>query len=62
MSQTISSVIVLILAQVLPLIGVHTSSEALDTTLQTILSVGAGLLIWYRRIQVGDVGLLGNRK
>lgn len=62
MSQTIVSVLVLILAQVFPMLGIQIGSEALTTTITTILSIGAALWIWARRYQQGDINLSGTRK
>lgn len=62
MSQTIISVIVLLLAQLLPKLGVQFDSESLTTTVQLIVSVAAALWIWVRRYQAGDIKVLGIRK
>lgn len=62
MSTTIGSVVLQLLAVILPLLGVNVGSEALTTTVQTIVVVGTGLWIWYRRVAKGDVNAYGARK
>lgn len=63
-SGTYLSVIVIVLAQVLPLLGVDVGSEALTTTLQTIITIVSGVVILYKR-WIGNqepVTLLGFKK
>lgn len=62
MSQTIVSVFVLLAAQLLPKVGVHIGGDQLTDTISTLVSVFAGLWIWFRRVQVGDVKLFGGIK
>jgi len=62
MSHIQTSAIVAVLANVLPLLGVQVGSEALTTTITTIVTVAAGLWIMVRRFQKGDIGLFGSRK
>lgn len=62
MSTTIFSVIVMLLAQILPHFGVTVGSEAITTTLQTAITVAAGLWVWYKRYKTGDVTLFGAYK
>ena len=61
-SGTYLSVIVIILAQLLPLIGVQVGSDELTTTIQTLVEIGAGIVILYKRWTRGDVGVFGFRK
>lgn len=61
-STTIASVIINLLSVGLPLIGVRVESDALTTTIQTVIAVITGAWIWYQRVQVGDVTKLGRRK
>ena len=61
-STTITAVIFMVLAQVLPLIGVEFSSEALTTTVQVLIAVGGGLWIWYRKLTNSEITPLGFRK
>lgn len=61
-STTIVAVIVMVLAQVLPSIGVEFSNETLTTTVQTLFTIGAGLWIWYRKLTNGEITPLGYRK
>lgn len=62
MSTTISAAIVSILATVLPLLGVEIGTEALTTTLQTIVLLVSSLWVWKERVKRGDVTKLGKRK
>lgn len=61
-STEVRAIIVMILSQVLPLIGVEFSSEAINTTLQVIIGVGAGVWIWYRKVSKDQIDALGFRK
>ena len=62
MSITIVSVVVQLLAIFLPIIGVKVGSEQLTVTAQTLVVVVSGIVIWVRRLQMGDVTLLGFRR
>lgn len=70
MSTQIVAVFALILAELLPRIGVTIGSDELTSTLQTIVAVASGLWIWYQRVANlrrtasgnSDVGLSGARK
>ena len=62
MSQTIVSMIVIILSTVLPKLGVvDIGNDAITTTVSTILVIGAALWAWIRRYQQGDVTIMGGR-
>lgn len=61
-SQTYASVIVLLLAQVLPKLGVVIGTEELTTTVATVVTIVSGLWIAIRRYQAGDVSSFGFRK
>ena len=61
MSQTIIAVFTMLLSQVLPLIGVEIGSDQLTDVISTIVAIGAGLWIWYRRVRVGDVTAAGKK-
>lgn len=50
-----------VLSQLLPLIGVSVGTEALTTTLQTLIAIGAGLLVMYRQVTNGRSTLGGMR-
>lgn len=60
-SQTYIAAAVVILSQVLPLLGINVGSEALTTTLTTILAVVAGVWVMVRRYSNGDITALGRR-
>lgn len=62
MSTTIVSVFVLLASQVFPLLGIQVGSDQLTNTISTIVAIVTGLIIWYRRVQVGDVKVTGARK
>lgn len=62
MSNTIAGVLVILLAELLPLIGITIGSDALTTTVSTLFVVGSDIWIWFKRVQKGDVTLLGVRK
>jgi len=61
MSTTISAVFIQFAAVILPLLGINVGTEALTTTVQTIVLVGTGLYIWYARTLRGDVSKFGAR-
>ena len=61
-SQTYAGIIVGLLAALLPKIGIEVGSEALTTTISTILSIGGALWALRARHSKGDVSVLGVRK
>ena len=61
MSQTIISVIVILLVQILPALGVQVDSAAVTTTVSTIVTLVAALWIWIRRYQAGGIRASGAR-
>ena len=62
MSTTIIAVIIQLLSLFLPMLGVEVGTEALTTTVQTIVMIGSGLWIWKERVARGDVTTIGVRK
>lgn len=62
MSKTIASVLVQLLVIVLPMMGITVGSEQLTATVQTLVIVISGLVIWFERLQRGDVSFFGARK
>lgn len=62
MSKTIVSVAVSLLATLLPKIGVDIGSAELTSTIQTLVVVVSGVIIWIERVRKGDVSPLGLRK
>lgn len=63
-SKTYLSVIVILLAQILPLLGIDVGSDALTTTVQVIVTVIAGIVVLYKR-WTGDnapVSIFGFKK
>lgn len=61
-SPTYISALVAVLAQLLPMIGIEVGSEQLTTTISTILTVAAGLVIMWRRLTKGDISLFGTHR
>ena len=61
-STTYFAAAVTILSQVLPLLGINVGSDALTTTIQTIVAIVAGLWVIKERIARGDVKWFGARK
>jgi hypothetical protein len=61
-STTYLAVIVNVLSVILPKLGVEVGSEALTTTLQTLVVIGSGFWVLLQRYQRGDVTVLGVRK
>ena len=62
MSKTVSSIFLQLAVLVLPMLGITVGSEALTTTVQTIVLIVTGLFIWFDRVQRGDVSWFGGRK
>jgi len=55
------AVIVMVLAKVLPLVGIEVGSEALTTTATTLIAVVSGLYLLFKRWKRGGVSALGVR-
>lgn len=55
------SAIILVLSQVLPFFGINVGSEALTTTIQTILAIGIGLFVMFRQLRTGRATVAGTR-
>ena len=62
MSQTYISILVMILAGVLPRIGVTVGSEELTTFVSVALTIVAGIWALIRRYRQGNINLAGIRK
>jgi hypothetical protein len=62
MSQIYISGFVIVLAQVLPHIGVTLGNDELTAFATTLITIVAGAWAMIRRYQVGGIGLLGGRK
>lgn len=61
MSQTVISLLIVILSTVLPKLGVTIGNDALTTTISTILVLGAAIWAWVRRYQAGGINAAGLR-
>ena len=53
--------IIVVLVQVLRFFGIEVGSEALTTTVETLVTVGAGLLVMYRQVTTGRSTVAGIR-
>ena len=62
MSVTYISGILIVVSQVLSLLGIDVEIEALNTAVTTIVTIGAGLVVLYRRYIKGDITVLGAQK
>ena len=61
-STTYIAQIVTVLAVILPLFGIEASTEALTTTLQTVIVVASGVWTLVERYKKGDLKWFGSRK
>lgn len=61
MSQTFLAVLVMVLAQVLPALGVEIGSDQITTTVTVLATIGAALWALVRRYQAGGVSIVGKR-
>jgi hypothetical protein len=68
-STTIAAVLINLVAQVLPWLGVAVGTDELTAAVQTFIAIGTGIWIWYQRTlhkRVGkaesDVKLSGVKK
>lgn len=61
-STTYIAVIVMILAEVLPKLGITVSSDSLTTTITTLVTLVSGVYLLYHRWVKGDVTILGVKK
>ena len=50
-----------VIAQVLPLIGIHVGAEDLQTTVNTLIAIGAGLFVMYRQLATKRSDVAGKR-
>lgn len=62
MSQTYISIAVMVLAQVLPHLGVSLGNDALTTTATTLVTLAAAIWALVRRYQAGGINMAGLRK
>lgn len=60
-SQTYLAVIVMVLAQILPKIGVNLGNDELTSTVTVLVTVGAAVWALVRRYQGGGVAMSGAR-
>lgn len=61
MSITITGLIVMVLVKVFQLTGIQVAPEALQTTVETIIYVIAGLTAYIGRVRVGDITWYGKK-
>ncbi len=62
MSTTYIAVIIGILAQVLPMLGIQVGTEQLTNATQVIVTIVTGLWVLKNRYQLGGITLAGVRK
>lgn len=62
MSTTIIAQAASILAVILPLVGINVGTEALTTTISTIVVLVSAFWTWRERVKRGDVTIAGFRK
>lgn len=67
MSTTIASIIVMILSQVLPQIGVNLGNAELTTVVSDLILVAAAIVAWVRHLALkkqvaGSVNIFGGKK
>lgn len=61
MSKTYISAIVLLLAQILPMVGVQFTNDKLTELVQAVIILVTGAIILVRRYQKGDITLAGTK-
>ena len=59
-STTYIAVAVNILSFVLPKFGITLGSSEITTTVQTLITIGSGLWIMFRRHKLGDITAFGS--
>lgn len=60
-STTYTAVLVMVLAQVLPKIGVNVGNDELTTTVSVLASVVAGVWVLVQRYKAGGINVFGKR-
>ena len=60
-SPTYLSAVIVVLSQILPLVGINVGSEALTTTISTIVAIVAGIVIAFRKYSEGNINAMGKR-
>lgn len=62
MSLTYTSIIVAVLASVLPKAGIMIGTDELTTTISVLVTIAAGITALYGRYRAGGISALGFRK
>jgi predicted RND superfamily exporter protein len=60
-SPTYISAAVAVIVNILSLLGINVGTEELTTTVTTIITIGAGLVVIYRSIAQGKTDIFGRR-
>ena len=60
-STTYASVAVMVLAEVLPKLGITLGNDELTTTVQVLATIAGGLYILVKRYQAGGISIAGLR-
>lgn len=53
--------VIAVVAQVLPLLGINVVAEDLQTTVNTIIAISAGLVVIYRQLSTGRSTIVGGK-
>lgn len=62
MSQTYIATYVQFAALILPMLGIQVGSDQLTGAIQTIVVIGTGVWVLYRRYIKGDINVVGAKK
>jgi hypothetical protein len=62
MSLTFAASLAALLAQLLLLAGIEVQVTSLETTINTLVTIGAAALALYGRYRLGDITPVGTRK
>ena len=62
MSLTFAASLAALIAQLLLLAGIEVQVMAMETTINTIVTIGAAALALYGRYRIGDINAVGIRK
>ncbi len=60
-STTYATVLVMVLSEILPKLGITLGNDELTTTVQVLATIGGGLYLLVKRYQAGGINILGLR-
>lgn len=61
-STEYTAVIIMLLTQLLPKVGINLDQNAITTTITTLVTLGSGLWLLVKRYQRGGITMAGVRK